>query len=87
MRLNVLIFLTVYELKLFLFCSSLREKCPNTEFFLVRIFPDSDEYGEIVFLRIKPGCGKIRTRKKLRISTLFAQCLFSAMKKNVSMGI
>ena len=38
MRLNVLIFLTVYELKLFLFCSSLREKCPNTEFFLVRIF-------------------------------------------------
>ena len=35
---------------------SLRGKCPNTEFFLVGIFPHSDQ-------------------KKLRIWTLFTQCL------------
>ena len=39
----------------------LREKCPNAEFFLVRIF--------LYLVRIQ----KIRTRKKLRIWTLFTQ--------------
>ena len=38
----------------------LREKCPNTEFFLARI---------------QQKCGKIRTRKKLRIWTLFTHWL------------
>ena len=37
----------------------LREKCPNTEFFLVRIFP----YSYSVNLRIHSEYGKIRTRK------------------------
>ena len=37
---------------------TLREKCPNAEFFLVRIFPHS-----VVSLRIQSECGKIRTRK------------------------
>ena len=57
----------------------LREKCPNTEFFLVHIFPHSDvfspnagKYGPEktpyleryeVSLRIQSDCGKIRTRK------------------------
>ena len=36
---------------------SLREKCPNTEFFLVRIFPHPDQ-------------------KKLRIWTLFTECIW-----------
>ena len=36
---------------------SLREKCPNTEQFLVRIFPHSE-----VSLRIQSECRNIRTR-------------------------
>ena len=43
---------------------TLREKCPNTEFSLVRIFPHSDwirRYG--ISLRIQSECGKLRTRK------------------------
>ena len=35
--------------------ATLREKCPNTELFLVRIYS--------VSLRIQSKCGKIRTRK------------------------
>ena len=35
------------------------EKCPNTEFFLVRIFPEK----YVVSLRIQSECWKIRTRK------------------------
>ena len=35
----------------------MREKCPNTKFFLVRIFPHSES------LRIQSDCGKIRTKK------------------------
>ena len=34
---------------------TMRGKCPNTEFFLVRIFPES--------LRFQSECGKTRTRK------------------------
>ena len=37
---------------------TLREKCPNTEFFLLCIFPHS-----VVSLHIQSECGKIRTRK------------------------
>ena len=47
---------------------TLREKCPNTEFFLVRIFPcfpafrlNTERYE--LSLRIRSKCGKIRTRK------------------------
>ena len=56
---------------------SLREKCPNTEFFLVRIFPYSD------WIRgdsISPYSVRIHEntyQKKLRIWTLYTQCLFS----------
>ena len=43
---------------------TLREKCPNMEFFLVRIFPHSDWTDRyLVSLRIQSECGKIRTRK------------------------
>ena len=38
---------------------SLHEKCPNTVFFLVRIFRILNE----VSLGIQSECGKIRTRK------------------------
>ena len=43
--------------------SSLCEMCPNTELFLVRIFPHSDWIWRDVSLRIQSECGKIRTRK------------------------
>ena len=41
---------------------SLREKCPNTYFFLVRFFPHSDWIRRDT-LRIQSECEKIRTRK------------------------
>ena len=50
----------------------LREKCPNTEFFLVRIFPHSDG----IRTGISPYSVRIREntdRKKLGIWTLFKQ--------------
>ena len=57
---------------------ALREKCPNTEFFLVSIFPYSDwiqtEYGEI--LRISLYSVQMREntdKKKLRNWILFTQ--------------
>ena len=43
---------------------TLYEKCPNTEFFLVCIFPHSGWIRRFtVNLRIQPEYGKIRTRK------------------------
>ena len=51
------------------------EKCPNTEFFLVRICPYLD-WMRIV-LRISPYSVRMRentNQKKLRIWTLFTQC-------------
>ena len=39
--------LGVLELSFFLETHPLREKCPNTKLFPVRIFLYSDEYGEI----------------------------------------
>ena len=50
---------------------TLREKCPNTEFFSGPYFPafglNTDRYGVSlcngVSLRIQSNCGKIRTRK------------------------
>ena len=59
---------------------SLREKCPNTEFFLARIFRIRSEYGEI--LRISPYSVRMREdrdQKKLRIWTLFTQCMFNSL--------
>ena len=50
----------------------LREKCPNTEFLQVRIFPVRTEYGEILFI-ISPNAVKY-DQKKLQIWTLFTQC-------------
>ena len=61
---------------------SLREKCPNTEFFLVRIFPHSgwirrDSYSDLT--------RKNTDQKKLRIWTLFTQwiapCLYSDLER------
>ena len=53
------------NLKNFLWISrtfiSLREKCPNTEFFVVRIFPHSDWVRRDTEYPSK--CGEIRTRK------------------------
>ena len=49
--------------------NTLREKCPNTEIFLVRIFPYSD--------CISPHSVRMRENTdqiKLRIWTLFTQC-------------
>ena len=56
--------------------SSLREKCPNTEYFLLRIFCIWTEYGG---LRSKsPYSVRIQEnteQKKLRIWTIFTQCM------------
>ena len=53
---------------------ALREKCPNTEVFLVRIFPHSDW-----ILRISPYSVRLwenTDQKNLRIWALFTQCRF-----------
>ena len=56
---------------------SLREKCPNTEFFLVRIFPQSD------WIRsISPYSVRMREntdQKNLCIWTFFMQCVFALL--------
>ena len=55
--------------------SALREKCPKTKFFLIRIFPIQNEYEEI--LLISPCSVQMRKntdQKKLRVLTLFTQC-------------
>ena len=52
---------------------TLCEKCPSTEFFLVRVFPRS----RISHIRISPYSVRMREntdQKKLRIWTLFTQC-------------
>ena len=60
------------------FSSTLLEKCPNTEFFLLRIFPYLD------WIRNKsPYLVRIRENtdhKQLRIWTLFTRCIFSEVK-------
>ena len=43
-----------------------REKCPKTEFFLVRIFPHP-----YLSLRIQSKCGKIRTRKNSHLDAFY----------------
>ena len=53
---------------------TLREKCPNAEFFLVRISRIGIEYGEV--LRISPYSVRMREntdQKKFCIWTLFPQ--------------
>ena len=58
---------------------TLRENYPNAEFFLVRIF---------VSLRIQSECGKILTRKKLRIWTHFTQWkMHYAFRKTTITGL
>ena len=57
------------------FFDPLREKCPNTEFFPVRIFPHLDRIRRDI-LRIYPYLVQMREntdQKKLRIWTLFTQ--------------
>ena len=54
---------------------ALCEMCPNTEFFLMRIFPDSDWIRRntsylSVFIRMRENTDQ----KRLRIWTLFTQC-------------
>ena len=62
-------------------CPTLREKCPNTEFFSVPYFLAFGLNTEIysVSLCISPECGKIRTRKNSALehfsrSTKFHKC-------------
>ena len=50
---------------------TLREKCPNTEFFLIRIYPHSDWIRRET-LRIQSECWKIRTRKAPYLDTFHA---------------
>ena len=51
-------------MKLYSYSYTLREKCPNTKLFLVRIFPHSDWIRrDRVPLFIQSECGKIRSRK------------------------
>ena len=58
---------------------SLRKKCPNTEFFLVRIFSHSGWIRiRIEYLRIQSECGKIRTRK----NSVFGHFSRVAVEKN-----
>ena len=57
---------------------SLCKKCPNTEFFLVRIFPYSDRIWDL--LRKYPYSARIwenTDQKKLHIWILFTECLVS----------
>ena len=61
---------------------TLCEKCPNTEFFLVRIFRIRTEYGEIS--RISPysvRMGENTDQKKLRIWTLSRSIMFGSNKR------
>ena len=51
---------------------TLREKCPNTEFFLVRI---AERYSASLF--IQSECGKIRTRKTPYLETFHAVVLLT----------
>ena len=56
---------------------SLREKCPNKEIFLVRVFLYLIEYGNLIrkslySVRIQENTDQ----KKLRIWTLFTQCRY-----------
>ena len=58
----------------FFISETLREKCPNTEVFLVRISRIQNEYGEIP--SISPYSVRMREytdQKKLHIRTLFTQ--------------
>ena len=56
---------------------SLREKCRNTEFFLVRIFPHLDWIRrDTPYLSVfSPNAGKFGP-EKLHILILFTQCIF-----------
>ena len=68
----------MYPFLIFTLKNSLREKCPNTEFFLARFFAafelNTERYE--VSLRIQLECGKIRTRK----SSVFGHILRSELK-------
>ena len=66
MRNNTLSLKNPYQL-------TLREKCANTEFFLVRIFPQSD------WIRRDT---EHTNQKKLRIWTLFTQCNWTGSLQN-----
>ena len=70
MYMNTLITKLRRKNNLEMYCSqfvifALRENCPNTEYFLVRIFPTFGLSMERYFvsLRIQSECGKIRNRK------------------------
>ena len=63
----------------------LREKCRNTEFFLVRIFRIWTEYEEI--LHISPYSVQMQEnmdQKKLRIWTLFTLRTFHISREHIS---
>ena len=65
---------------------SLHEKCPNTEFFLVRIFLYFDWIRRFsVNLRILSECRKIRTRKNSDFWTLLTQCFLKWSNSKIRM--
>ena len=71
---------------------SLREKCPNTEFFLVRIYPHSNWIRRDTELSaFSPNAGKYRP-EKTPYWDIFMQCLFYICKidlivKNVHLKV
>ena len=73
---------------------TLREKCPNTKVFLVRIFPYSDwilRFTEIFIILCKSPYSvwiqENTNQKKLRIWTIFTQCTFYGIKMEMGMTL
>ena len=73
----LLIFPPQKLMKIFIYCHNLPlcEKCPNTEFFLVHIFPHSDRIRrDTLYLSVSVRIREKTDQKKLRIWTLFTKC-------------
>ena len=60
--------------------NALREKCPNTEFFLVRIFPHSDQIRRDTY---SVRMWENMDQKKVRISILFTQWMWGDIYSNL----
>ena len=60
---------------------TLREKCPNTELFLVRIFPHSDQIRRDTknFSEFSPNTGKYGSEKTLYLDNFHTVLLFTEL--------
>ena len=77
--------LTINSKTMVSFFLTLREKCPNTEFFLVRIFPHSDWIRrDTPYLSYAARMRENTDQKKLRIRSLFMQCHFQNLVTDLS---